>query len=184
MSRLDIYDDDRPNFPEMVHPEGEEIQRELAARGVRFERVTALVDLAPGASADDVLAAYRPFIEAEKAASGFTTADVVRIPRGTPNTAPMRAKFLSEHVHTEDEARLFVEGQAAFYLHLGYDVLVVVCGRGDYLRIPAGTRHWFDMGPDPDFTAVRLFTNPEGWVASFTGESIADRFPRFECYKW
>jgi len=36
------------------------------------------------------------------------------------------------------------------------------------------------MGPDPEFTAVRLFTDPAGWVASFTGETIADRFPRFE----
>jgi hypothetical protein len=80
---------------------------------------------------------------------------------------------------SEDEARLFAEGSGAFYLHAGGKVLVVVCERGDYLRVPAGTRHWFDMGPDPEFTAVRLFTDPAGWVASFTGDPIADRFPRF-----
>ncbi|HWU86518.1 MAG TPA: hypothetical protein VN253_04560, partial [Kofleriaceae bacterium] len=96
------------------------------------------------------------------------------------DTAAMRAKFLSEHTHSEDEARLFAEGSGAFYLHIHGKVLVVVCERGDYLRVPAGTRHWFDMGPDPEFTAVRLFTDPSGWVASFTGEPIADRFPRFE----
>ncbi|MFO0593262.1 MAG: acireductone dioxygenase [Polyangiaceae bacterium] len=180
MSRLTIFADHHADTPASVDADWQSIQRSLAERGVKFERVTALVDLPAGASNEDVLAAYKPFIDAEKAATGFVTADVVRIVKGTPNTAPMRAKFLSEHVHTEDEARLFAEGSGAFYLHLGVEVLVIVCERGDYLRVPAGTKHWFDMGPDPDFTAVRLFTNPEGWVAQFTGDTIADRFPRYE----
>lgn len=180
MSRLTIYADHHPESPEAVHTSAAEIRDVLASFGARFERVTALVELPPGASNDDVLAAYRPFIEQEKAGHGYTTADVVRIVRGTPNTAPARAKFLSEHIHSEDEARLFAEGSGAFYLHVENRVLVIVCERGDYLRVPAGTRHWFDMGPDPDFTAVRLFTNPEGWVANFTGDTVADRFPRYE----
>jgi 1,2-dihydroxy-3-keto-5-methylthiopentene dioxygenase len=46
--------------------------------------------------------------------------------------------------------------------------------------MPDGTRHWFDMGPEPAFTCIRLFTNPEGWVADFTGEDIASRLPRYE----
>ena len=33
------------------------------------------------------------------------------------------------------------------------------------------------MGEHPHFVAVRLFNNPEGWVAQFTGEDIASRFP-------
>jgi 1,2-dihydroxy-3-keto-5-methylthiopentene dioxygenase len=33
------------------------------------------------------------------------------------------------------------------------------------------------MGPQPRFTAIRLFTNTEGWVARFTGDDIAKRFP-------
>ena len=33
------------------------------------------------------------------------------------------------------------------------------------------------MTPDD---AIRLFTNTEGWVADFTGEDIAQRFPRME----
>ncbi len=34
------------------------------------------------------------------------------------------------------------------------------------------------MGPNPYFIAIRLFTNPAGWVANFTGDTIAERFPR------
>jgi len=180
MSRLTMFPEADPGAPARTLVDGAEIQAALAARGVRFERIAALVDLPAGASSDDVLAAYKPFIDAEKSAFGYATADVVRVPRGTPDTAPLRARFLDEHTHAEDEARLFAGGSGAFYLHLGGEVLVVVCERGDYLRVPAGTRHWFDMGPDPDFTAVRLFTSPEGWVARFTGDPIASRFPRFE----
>ena len=46
--------------------------------------------------------------------------------------------------------------------------------------VPDGTRHWFDMGPNPFFVAIRLFTNPAGWVANFTGTDIAARFPRLD----
>lgn len=180
MSQLTIYSDDNPGAAEAVHTEPAQIRAALAPYGVDFARVDTLAELDRAADAAAVLAAYAPFIDAEKAARGYQVADVIRLVRGTPDTAPMRAKFLSEHTHSEDEARLFAEGRGAFYLHTGGKVLVIVCERGDYLRVPAGTRHWFDMGPDPEFTAVRLFTDPAGWVASFTGEVIADRFPRFE----
>ena len=47
----------------------------------------------------------------------------------------------------------------------------------DLISVPAGT-HWFDMGSEPNFTAIRIFDNPEGWVAQFTGDAIADAYPR------
>lgn len=180
MSQLTIYADTAPEAPLAVHTEPESIRAALAAHGIDFTRVRTLAELDRAADAGAVLAAYAPFIAAEQAARGYRTADVIRLVRGTPDTAPMRAKFLSEHTHAEDEARLFAEGSGAFYLHVDGKVLVMVCERGDYLRVPAGTRHWFDMGPDPEFTAVRLFTDPAGWAASFTGDPIADRFPRYE----
>jgi 1,2-dihydroxy-3-keto-5-methylthiopentene dioxygenase len=36
------------------------------------------------------------------------------------------------------------------------------------------------MGPTPRFTVIRLFTTPNGWVATFTGDTIAARFPAFD----
>jgi 1,2-dihydroxy-3-keto-5-methylthiopentene dioxygenase len=33
------------------------------------------------------------------------------------------------------------------------------------------------MGGAPCFTAIRFFDNPEGWVAQFTGDGIADHYP-------
>ena len=68
----------------------------------------------------------------------------------------------------------------AFYLRIGGKVYQTICTRGDLIGVPAGTKHWFDMGPDPEFAAIRLFTSTDGWVANFTGDDIASRFPRYE----
>jgi 1,2-dihydroxy-3-keto-5-methylthiopentene dioxygenase len=51
------------------------------------------------------------------------------------------------------------------------------CVQGDLLSVPAGTQHWFDAGDKPYFTALRVFTDPAGWVAEFTGTDMAQRFP-------
>ncbi len=97
-----------------------------------------------------------------------------------PQKAELRAKFLDEHRHGEDEVRFFVAGRGLFVLHIEEHVYAVLCERNDLISVPAGTRHWFDMGEHPHFVAVRLFNNPEGWVAQFTGDDIASRFP---CWK-
>lgn len=179
MTTLTIWRDDAPAKPEIVTSDGAEIARLLNKAGVRFERWKAARPLAPGAGQDEVLAAYAKEVERLKTENGYVTADVVRLARGTPNTEPMRQKFLSEHTHGEDEVRFFVEGSGAFYLRIGGKVHQVVCEKDDLISVPAGTRHWFDMGPDPHFCAIRLFNNPEGWVAQFTGDTIADRFPKY-----
>ena len=95
-----------------------------------------------------------------------------------PDKAALRQKFLNEHTHAEDEVRFFVAGRGLFTLHLGDQVHEVLCEKDDLISVPAGTRHWFDMGPEPYFVAIRVFTNPAGWVANFTGDDIAARFPR------
>ena len=95
-----------------------------------------------------------------------------------PQKDEFRQKFLSEHTHSEDEVRFFVAGQGLFSLHIGENVYEVLCSQGDLISVPANTPHWFDMGPEPSFIAIRLFNNPEGWVANFTGSDIADHFNR------
>ena len=94
-------------------------------------------------------------------------------PTGTTRRAAARSKFLAEHRHAEDEVRFFVAGRGCFYLHLEPEVLAVVCEGGDLLSVPAGTRHWFDMGSRPDFVAIRFFQQEDGWIGDFTGD--ADR---------
>lgn len=179
-SHLTIYDDTNPSVPVLETSNGDEIAAELAKIGVRFERWVADAELTPGADQDTVIAAYRSSIDKLIAECGYQSVDVIRLERGTPNTQPIRQKFLSEHRHSEDEVRFFVEGLGSFYLHVGERVYQTICAKGDLISVPAGTKHWFDMGSDPEFTAVRLFMNPDGWVANFTGDAIADTFPKLD----
>ena len=74
--------------------------------------------------------------------------------------------------------RFFVEGRGLFSLHIEDEVLTVLCERGDLIHVPAGTKHWFDMGSQPQFCALRFFNNPAGWVAGFNNDPIAERFPQ------
>ncbi len=179
-SLLRVYRDDHPDEPIVETSDGEKIAAELAGIGVRFERWAAGAELPPGATPEQVMEAYKHEIERLKAECGYRSVDVVRVERGTANVEAMRAKFLDEHRHAEDEVRFFVEGRGSFYLHANDRVYQTICVRGDLISVPAGTKHWFDMGAEPEFAAVRLFVNPDGWVAQFTGDGIASRFPKLD----
>ncbi|WP_431686350.1 1,2-dihydroxy-3-keto-5-methylthiopentene dioxygenase [Hahella sp. NBU794] len=179
MSSLRIYNDNDFSQPLVFTEDGAEISRQLNEVGIRFERWCTR-ELEEGATPDSILAAYQAEVEKLKAENGFTTADVVSLTPTHPQKDDFRKKFLDEHRHSEDEVRFFVRGQGLFYLHLDDKVYVVLCRKNDLISVPNGTRHWFDMGPAPEFTCVRLFTNPEGWVAQFTGDEIASKAPRFE----
>lgn len=159
--------------------DSDEIRRLLAKKGIRFEQWQTR-ELPDDASAEAILDAYQEEVAALKRECGFQTADVVSLNPDNPQKEAFRQKFLDEHVHSEDEVRFFVRGQGLFYLHFGDQVYAVLCQKNDLISVPDGTRHWFDMGPQPRFTCIRLFSNPEGWVADFTGEDIARRLPRYE----
>jgi 1,2-dihydroxy-3-keto-5-methylthiopentene dioxygenase len=155
-----------------------DIARELGQVGVRFERWEASQPVVPGASQDEVIAAYRPDIERLQRENGYQAVDVISLTPEHPERSTLRAKFLKEHSHSEDEVRFFVAGRGLFTLHIGEKVYEVLCEQGDLIGVPDNTRHWFDMSEAPYFIAIRLFTNKDGWVANFTGSDIAERFPR------
>ena len=180
MSRLRIFSDANPGTPEFTSHDGDEIARELAKIGVHFERWQANQPVSAGAAPEQVLAAYRDDIDRISAERGFTTVDVVSIAPDNPNKDAARAKFLDEHFHNEDEVRFFVDGSGLFTLHVGDKVHEVLCEAGDLIAVPDRMTHWFDMGPEPSFVAIRFFTEPDGWVGHFTGTDIAQKFPRHE----
>lgn len=180
MSELRIYQVAEPAAPPAVFVEPEAIAGQLDRIGVRFERWSASQPLAADAGQEAVLVAYREPVERLMRQYGFRSADVVALDPAHPDKAALRAKFLDEHTHDDYEVRFFVEGQGLFYLHVEDRVYGVLCKQGDLLSVPAHTTHWFDMGPNPAFKCIRLFTTPEGWVAQFTGRDIASRFPRLE----
>lgn len=180
MSNLRIYNNtDTGNLLFSSH-NNISIHNKLAEVGVRFEQWLTPAVLDEHASQAEVLTAYKDDIEALIADEGYQSVDVVNMHPRHPDKEALRAKFLSEHTHNEDEVRFFVSGEGLFSLHIDHKVYEIHCTAGDLISVPAQTPHWFDMGPNPDFIAIRLFNNPEGWIAHFTGSDIADKFNRLD----
>ena len=190
MSRLTITPDDRPGQPDFISENATEIAARLAPLAVSFERWQSPVAIGPDDAPDAILAAYRPHLDALMGQSlmgqslmgesGAGSADVIKLTPDHPQAAALRAKFLQEHRHTEPEIRFFVAGSGNFILHVNGFVYDVKCTEGDLIGVPAGIPHWFDAGPAPDFTALRVFTDTTGWVPHFTGSDISTRFPASE----
>jgi 1,2-dihydroxy-3-keto-5-methylthiopentene dioxygenase len=180
VSRLRIFHAEQPQLQPSIHEEHATIARELAKVGVRFEQWEASQPVAPGASQEEVIAAYRSDIDRLMREEGYQAVDVISLKPDHPERATLRQKFLNEHTHSEDEVRFFVAGAGQFTLHIGDQVYDVLCEQGDLIGVPDGTRHWFDMSEAPYFVAIRLFTNKDGWVANFTGSDIAEHFPRMQ----
>jgi 1,2-dihydroxy-3-keto-5-methylthiopentene dioxygenase len=180
MSRLRIFADDNPDTPEFASHDFDAIARELGKIGVTFERWQANRPIIAGASQEEVIAAYKDDIDRITAERGFTTIDVISIAPDNPKKEELRGKFLDEHYHKEDEVRFFVAGSGLFTLHVGDKVYEVECVKDDLIAVPDGTTHWFDMGPAPEFVAIRFFQQPDGWIGHFTGTDIARKFPRYE----
>jgi 1,2-dihydroxy-3-keto-5-methylthiopentene dioxygenase len=179
MSRLTIHAENEPGAAVSSTSAPDGIATGLAEIGVKFERWRADAVLAADADDAAVLAAYAGDIERLNAIGGYRSVDVIRMRPDNPAAPELRAKFLAEHTHADDEVRFFVEGAAQFYLHQAGKVFIVECEAGDLVSVPAGTPHWFDMGPRPRFTAIRLFVSPSGWVANYTGATLAEDFPKY-----
>ena len=149
MSRLRVYDQREPARPIGTLFDHDMIAHALEEVGVRFERWAANKPIAPGASQDEVIAAYADDIARLKQKKGYQAVDVISLAADHPQKDALRQKFLSEHSHSEDEVRFFVAGQGQFTLHIGERIYDVLCEAGDLIGVPDGTPHWFDMAQSP-----------------------------------
>lgn len=182
MSVLTVYAASNPSQREVIRDFPAMVQR-LDAIGVGFERWEAASPLTREAGQDEVLAAYADSVQRLKARHGFQSADVISVTAAHPDKVALRQKFLSEHIHSDFEVRFFVGGRGLFFLHPDDKVYAVLCEQGDLISVPANVKHWFDLGAEPDLKCIRLFTTPEGWVAQYTGDKIAEGFPRMEEFR-
>jgi 1,2-dihydroxy-3-keto-5-methylthiopentene dioxygenase len=173
MASIALYEIDNPSSARRVETP-DEMAAVLGRFGVSHETWPVRALPAEGAN-EAVMDIYREELARLFARGGYRTADVIRMTPEHPQKDALRAKFRAEHTHAEDEVRYFVEGSGAFYLRDAEMVAKVTCEAGDLLNVPAGARHWFDAGEEPHFTCIRIFCEPSGWVADFTGDRIAER---------
>ena len=181
MTILQIFDESGNAISDPIN-EITDIQSTLTNNGVLFERWQAEQDLPAGAEQEMVLSAYQADILKLSDKYKISSTDVVSLTPDHPNKMEFRQKFLAEHIHEDFEIRFFVDGSGLFYLHIEDKVYLVLCEKGDLISVPANTTHWFDMGENPAFTCIRLFTTDNGWVANFTGDDIATRLPSMDTF--
>jgi len=171
-----------------IPDQGVQIHEALAIKAfltdhhILFEQWECPVHFDDSASQEDILAAYAKDLKPFMDTGGYQSADVISINALTPNYDQIRAKFLAEHIHDEDEIRFFVDGQGLFWFHLnGAPIFNVLCQRGDLISVPAGTKHWFDAGPEHPFVkAIRIFTDMSGWTPHYTQSGIEDNYLHFK----
>lgn len=155
-----------------------DIRSFLQTRGISYAHRPAELFHASGTDSD-VLQANDSWLKPFMEQNGYRTADVIRVTPATPNLPAIRDKFLREHTHHEDEVRFFVEGEGLFWFHTDTpeeEIFSVRCTAGDLLTVPANTKHWFDLGPEPRVSAIRIFTDQAGWVPHYTDSGIEQRY--------
>lgn len=178
MTQLNIYSENKPDQAKIIS-DFNTIKAELNSLGMDIERWVPKNSLEKDSSNEEILEAYSNQITYIKNSRNFKSVDIISMNANTPkeNFLKLREKFLQEHIHTDDEVRYFIEGQGLFVVHHQDKVYSILCEAGDFISVPANTKHWFDMGTKPNFKCIRFFSDESGWVAKFTGDSIASKFP-------
>jgi 1,2-dihydroxy-3-keto-5-methylthiopentene dioxygenase len=147
-------------------------------RGILFEQWEAKIPLKNDDPQEIILSAFshklRPYMEQH----GYHSADVVNVTPTTPDLELIRNKFLAEHTHAEDEIRFFVDGEGLFFFHLKDrgEVFRLLCEKGDFISVPQGVNHWFDLAPNYFVKAIRIFQTKEGWIANYTNSNIEKKY--------
>ncbi len=181
MSQLALYSQFNLQTPYKVSSDFESQSAKLAEGGIVFEQIPLMATL-PKAQLgkDQLLKVYEQLVDDVKRQHNFLYADVARFERGNSLSITLRGKYLSEHTHTEHEARFLIEGRVLIYIHVNEQVHILECGPGDFILIPKAVKHWMDIGPDPAFTSIRWFNSPQGLENCFTGSFVAESTPRWE----
>jgi 1,2-dihydroxy-3-keto-5-methylthiopentene dioxygenase len=150
-----------------------EIQTFLTSCGIDYERWTPSHSVAHDAPAEEILRAFAEEIDQLKARGGYVTADVIDVTPETPGLNDMLAKFNREHWHDEDEVRFIIAGHGLFHIQVpGSRVVAIEVEPGDLIRVPRGTRHWFNLCADRRIRAIRLFQDTAGWTPHYTNSDL------------
>jgi 1,2-dihydroxy-3-keto-5-methylthiopentene dioxygenase len=150
-----------------------EISAFLAPFGIWYRRFEGSDQLPENATDPEILDAYREPIELLKAEGGYVTADVINVKPETPGLDAMLNKFNKEHWHDEDEVRFIVKGHGLFHIAPeDGDVVSIEMEAGDMIRVPRGTKHWFNLCGDKTVRAIRLFQDISGWTPHYTESGV------------
>lgn len=155
----------------------EEARVYLSRIGIHYESWKASAPLGDNSTSEEILSAYSKDIENLKNTGGYNTADVIDMNSSTEGLDAMLEKFNKEHWHDEDEVRFTLEGRGLFHINpMDGEVAVVEVSKGDLIRIPKNTLHWFELCQEKRIRAIRLFQNKSGWTPYYSGSGLDARY--------
>src|SRR5690625_1651386 len=158
--------------------EPEALTRRLADINVRYAHVelpTARLDEL--ADQDEAIEAFRHPLDDLMQHDGFIGLDVSTVQHGQPDQADLHRQFMTAHAHAGVEGHLMVEGSGAFFMRAGDDVYALHSAPGDFVRVPGGLRHWFDMGRRPGFRSIRFYVDADALETVGDGIDMRGMFP-------
>lgn len=129
---------------------------DLNAAGVYHERLELEAD------------AFQPALDKLKQARGYVEQDIIELTPQTPGLDELCAKFVDEHLHTDDEVRYVLAGEGIFDIRSSDDRWMrVVVEAGDLIVVPANCHHRFLLTEQKHIRCVRLFKDSSGWVPHY-----------------
>jgi len=152
--------------------DADSIRAALKPYGIDYEKWTPSHEVRDDAPAEEVLDAYAKEIDELKRQGGYVTADVIDVSPETAGLEAMLAKFDREHWHDEDEVRFVIAGRGLFHVRGANGVIAIEVGAGDLIRVPRGTKHWFNLCGERRIRAIRLFQDVSGWTPQYTDTGI------------
>lgn len=180
MSRLSVHHQSSPQIPNKVLGHAEDITSTLAAAGLRFSVLPLEARVQPGAPAEEIRAALGEPLAQLMHDHDLSQVEVISVDRRHwPQEGEKPLEPPQEVIADGAQLYLFLAGQGLLSLHVDDYVYALFGERNALISIPAGTRHWFDLGEFPYCAAIRL-SAANGAQPRPSGDAIATAFPRLE----
>jgi 1,2-dihydroxy-3-keto-5-methylthiopentene dioxygenase len=123
---------------------------------------------------EELLGLVQNRFETLKREKGYSTRDLVVIHEDIPGLAELLAKFDRIHTHDDDEVRYILAGRGYFgFVEPDGGQFLLEVAAGDYINVPAGAEHWFELRDSKRIKAVRYFIDTSGWTPRYTGRERA-----------
>jgi 1,2-dihydroxy-3-keto-5-methylthiopentene dioxygenase len=104
-----------------------------------------------------------------KSIFGYQYEDIVGLTPQTPNLDSILKAFRPEHHHEDDEVRVILHGAGIFgFVPEKGDAFELVVQKGDWIVVPALTRHYFYLTDVQTIIALRVFKDSPKWEAIYS----------------
>ena len=131
------------------------------------------LDVLDLAQKQKILQSLRPQATKLKYFGNCTHCDLLVVNVTSPSLYQLLAQGSRPHVHTEDQVLYLLSGECILgFLHPdGYRIELILQAH-EYIKVPAGIRHWFSLSASLDIKALRYFTQ----VSNESPKKLHDEF--------